>query len=226
MSVYVMSDLHGCLEEFEAMLDMIEFSDEDKLYVIGDVVDRGPKSMDLLKRIMGMKNAVMLLGNHEQMMIKAIASGDFAHWNLNRGEETYKQFISQPVPMQAEMIKYILRAPSHIDIDVGERKFHLVHACPDPREEPDMHVMLWERPERDRLFFDDKTAIVGHTPTCMLNEDGSPLICHGKNVVYIDCGCFFTGVLGCLRLDDMEEFYVMPETCNIDEQFSEDSENE
>ena len=41
MSTYVISDLHGCLKEFEAMLEKIEFSEYDEMYIAGDVCDRG-----------------------------------------------------------------------------------------------------------------------------------------------------------------------------------------
>jgi len=46
---YVMSDLHGKYEKFLQMLDTIHFSDDDDLYILGDVVDRGPQSVELLR---------------------------------------------------------------------------------------------------------------------------------------------------------------------------------
>lgn len=41
MVIYCMSDIHGELDKFERMLDLIHFSDEDHLYILGDVIDRG-----------------------------------------------------------------------------------------------------------------------------------------------------------------------------------------
>ena len=49
MSIYVMSDIHGCYDEFMQMLNLISFSDYDELWIIGDICDRGPKS-DVYKR--------------------------------------------------------------------------------------------------------------------------------------------------------------------------------
>ena len=40
--IYVMSDIHGCYEKYRQMLDLIRFCEEDTLYILGDVVDRGP----------------------------------------------------------------------------------------------------------------------------------------------------------------------------------------
>ena len=46
---YVMSDLHGHYQKYLQMLDMIRFSDADDLYILGDAVDRGPGSAELLR---------------------------------------------------------------------------------------------------------------------------------------------------------------------------------
>ena len=69
MSTYVLSDIHGEKDRFEAMLETIGFSQEDTLYILGDVVDRGPDGISILRRIMNMPNVYMLLGNHEDMML-------------------------------------------------------------------------------------------------------------------------------------------------------------
>ena len=50
MSIYVMSDIHGCYDEFMQMLNLISFSDYDELWIIGDICDRGPKNMKLLQK--------------------------------------------------------------------------------------------------------------------------------------------------------------------------------
>ena len=68
---YCISDIHGCYEEFLQLLAVIGFTDEDTLYVLGDVVDRGERSMDCLQYIMSKQNIHLLMGNHEQMMLAA-----------------------------------------------------------------------------------------------------------------------------------------------------------
>jgi len=64
MSTYVMSDLHGCFETYKAMLKKIDFSDDDILYILGDVIDRGPKPVSILLDLMERANVVVLAGNH------------------------------------------------------------------------------------------------------------------------------------------------------------------
>lgn len=64
--IYCMSDIHGELDRFKAMLDLINFSSDDTLYIIGDVIDRHPGGVEFLKIIKDTPNMFMLLGNHEQ----------------------------------------------------------------------------------------------------------------------------------------------------------------
>jgi len=63
-----MSDLHGCYDEFIQMLELIKFSADDNLIIIGDVVDRGTASVKLLQDLMKRKNIRLLMGNHEWFM--------------------------------------------------------------------------------------------------------------------------------------------------------------
>ena len=51
MGTYVMSDIHGCRDEFLTMLDKIGFSGSDQLFLAGDYIDRGKKSLEMLKWI-------------------------------------------------------------------------------------------------------------------------------------------------------------------------------
>ena len=67
MSTYVMSDIHGCYQYFLAMLDKIGFSDEDRLIIAGDYIDRGKHSYEMLKWIEHCPDNVRLVrGNHEE----------------------------------------------------------------------------------------------------------------------------------------------------------------
>lgn len=72
---YVASDLHGEDEKFEQLLRLIRFSSSDKLFVIGDVIDRGKDPIKLLLKIMRIENVVLILGNHEEMMLRAVKYG-------------------------------------------------------------------------------------------------------------------------------------------------------
>lgn len=68
--IYVMSDIHGCYDEFMKMIDLIQLKENDALYILGDVIDRGNGSLQILDYIMSHKNIKMLLGNHEDLLLK------------------------------------------------------------------------------------------------------------------------------------------------------------
>ena len=62
---YVMSDIHGCFDRYAEMLEIIDFSDNDTLFVIGDVIDRGDGSVLLLQDMSMRANVIPIMGNHE-----------------------------------------------------------------------------------------------------------------------------------------------------------------
>lgn len=73
MSYYVMSDIHGCYDEFIDMLKIINFSDHDILICAGDYIDRGKQSYEMLKWIENKhSNIILVKGNHEQEFVKNI----------------------------------------------------------------------------------------------------------------------------------------------------------
>ena len=63
--IYVMSDLHGCFDKYKEMLSLIDLVPRDTLYVLGDVIDRGPDGIKILQDMMFQPNVFPLLGNHE-----------------------------------------------------------------------------------------------------------------------------------------------------------------
>lgn len=66
MSTYVMSDIHGCYDEMNRMLEMIDFSDDDTLILAGDYIDRGKQNYEMLEWISSSpKNVILIQGNHD-----------------------------------------------------------------------------------------------------------------------------------------------------------------
>ena len=66
--IYAMSDIHGQYELFRNLMEQITLGKDDILYVLGDVVDRGPDSMKILKYMMANPNIIPIMGNHELMV--------------------------------------------------------------------------------------------------------------------------------------------------------------
>ena len=121
MSTYVMSDIHGQYKSFVKMLNLIRFGEDDKLYVIGDVIDRGPDGIKIIQHLMKMKNAEMFMGNHELLMLDALKN-EFEIQNKNRmdtddidiwldpcngGLPTYNAFKALPAGKKQKILEYL-----------------------------------------------------------------------------------------------------------------------
>ena len=102
---YVLSDIHGNFEIFKRMLDKIQFNSHDQLYILGDICDRGPCSLDIYFYIQKFDNITLLKGNHEYMMQEALKeaidhddfdfpSCEFKLWSQNGGEKTIENIRS------------------------------------------------------------------------------------------------------------------------------------
>ena len=77
MANYVIGDLQGCYDEFMALLKSISFSpDDDTLWLLGDLVNRGPKSLHTLRYIKGLgESARLVLGNHDLHFLAVFYGG-------------------------------------------------------------------------------------------------------------------------------------------------------
>ena len=215
---YCMADIHGELDWFEAMLEQISFSSRDHLYILGDVIDRGPHGVDLLKQILERRNITLLLGNHEQMCLDTLGPrnqyGARELWRQNGGMATYRDLVYRCTPqVRGRILRFLSVLPDHLDLEVGGRKFHLVHGCPGA----DRESRLWGRVSADsRTPCPGALCLVGHTPTAFLTGrmDEDFRIWHGEGILDLDCGCGSRNNphrrLACLRLEDLAEFYVGP----------------
>lgn len=233
MATYVMSDLHGCKKEFDAMLDKIGFNEYDELWIVGDICDRGSESIPLLKEIIGYDNMHLIFGNHDvwlarycQELIDAKRddnsvdmTDDMLCWlHYNGGYRTCDQFMDLPFPDCYDIKLYLEDKLFYKYLKVNGRKFLLVHAgvaatdnYPDLKiSEVPEQILVWAHIGLNDNPYNDVTLIVGHTPTFSYGEEFDGKIAHGKNdtIFHIDCGCAYGRTLGCLRLDDMQEFYV------------------
>ena len=90
MSKYVMSDIHGCYDAFLSMLNLIKFSDNDALCILGDILDRGEKPLDIVDYIVKHPNISLIRGNHEQLFMNYFISNDEKLWYRNGGFSTEK----------------------------------------------------------------------------------------------------------------------------------------
>lgn len=227
MAHYVMSDIHGEAERFYAMLDKIGFSKSDTLYILGDVIDRGPDGIELLQYIMASRNIELLMGNHEYMCMMSLGREpdpvERQRWNANGNRPTVAAFYQLDRNTQRRLVRFLESLPFHMDIKVNGKRFYLVHGFP----RRDAYDELWGRPGLDEPNpIGDCQLIIGHTPVLnlirgsdarytyandLMNRGDHLRICHAPGFIDIDCACGHSlpiRALACLRLEDMEEFYT------------------
>lgn len=134
MAHYVLSDIHGEGERFHRMLEKIRFSREDKLYILGDVIDRGPGGIALLREIMASSNMELLLGNHEYMMTRYFAPEaaevEIRRWNRNGNSPTLAAFLRLTPREREEILSYLQTRKPHILLELPGERFYLVHGFP------------------------------------------------------------------------------------------------
>ena len=63
--IYVTSDIHGCYDQYLRLIQRLELKEDDTLYILGDIVDRGDGGIEIIKDVMKRKNVVCLRGNHD-----------------------------------------------------------------------------------------------------------------------------------------------------------------
>ena len=95
MSTYVLSDLHGQYNKFMDMLKLIKFNDNDKMYILGDIFDRGPDPLKILDYIICKKNIDFIPGNHEYMFLEFYNTYDARLWSYNGGKTTMTQLMKR-----------------------------------------------------------------------------------------------------------------------------------
>ena len=219
---YVMSDIHGNFEKYIEMLNLINFTEEDELYILGDIFDRGDKPLEILDHIRKNKNIHLIKGNHEQMYIECYEDEfrDLYGWLCNGGMTTYEELINRGQFYMDDVYRYLKRLPYIQVID----KFILAHAglyLPSNMNELTIEELLelqeednciWTRGNIDKeRKFKDYTIIAGHSAVQGIIREHDCSILHREGHIYIDSGLQtvnHSGALSCLRLDDMEEFYI------------------
>lgn len=196
--VLAIGDIHGCLEQFDALLGAVELKESDHLVLLGDYVDRGPDSAGVLKRIIELTKAhhvTAIKGNHEQMMMEARGGENFLReWVLNGGDATLASYAGSRATIRdvpAEHWQFLetgladyLETETHIFVHANAYPDHAMEEQPD-------YMLQWERCDKIRPHQSGKVLVCGHTPQWMGPMNRGFAIC-------IDTGAGYGDALTCL----------------------------
>jgi len=209
---FVVGDVHGCFDQLTKLLTYHK-PETEQLVFLGDYVDRGPQSKQVLDLVMEKhaKGAWCLKGNHEDLLERALrnlSNPNFSHvdyqlWLKNGGDKTVDSFELGDWYTHDEVYAALSAYKPFLNqLDYYKETDHLVfvHAgvdlfADDWRTEYD--EMLWVRD----VFHNTpnntgKTVVFGHTPTMHLNKNGAHDVwVSNDNKVGLDGGAVFGGVL-------------------------------
>ena len=225
---WVISDIHGCANTLKALIeDLIQPSKHDWLYFLGDYIDRGPSSKEVVDYLMYLQkeeyNTRLLLGNHEDYLLRAykeeLKQKKFLgikqrnkvkkEWLFHGGRETMQSFkVNDLKSFPKKYLEWMKALEYYIELD----DYFLVHAgfnfdADDPLEDKDS--MLWVReyniqPKKIK----NKSIIHGHVP---VNLEFIDMSVKNKSYKFIDLdnGCYMSkregyGNLVALELNSME----------------------
>lgn len=198
---FIVSDLHGCYDEFMDFLVHLNFNtSKDRMFCCGDLVDRGPKSLECLQ-LLEARWFYSVRGNHEQLMIDSLMyHKDSSLWRENGGEWGYPRGIRE----REDIVSFIKMVepylPYIIVVGNGTNRFNIVHAemtfTPDISD-ADLDSLEWDEYASESLIWGRdiiqghpaphsenlSTTYVGHTPL-------ENVVTIGKQV-YIDGGIVF-----------------------------------
>jgi len=206
--IFAIGDIHGCYDRLKTLMGKIPIDcSRDALIFIGDYIDRGPHSVEVVDYLIQLKNCVpeviFLKGNHEDMLDKFINGTDRFTYLLNGGQQTLDSYLAKPVQSDFFPIP-----PDHMEFFKSLRLFYeteefiFVHAGLRPRvplESQNTEDLLWIRDKFVSTKYDfGKRVIFGHTPL------KKPLV--EPNKIGIDTGAVYGNALTCVQLPDLVFF--------------------
>ncbi|MBD1856489.1 MULTISPECIES: metallophosphoesterase [Leptolyngbya] len=204
----VIGDVHGHYDGLMNLLDTIAPEASDQVYFLGDLIDRGPQSYQVIEFV---KNSPYqsLLGNHEHLLLEAFPNGQvyapaLQAWLQSGGRATVASYTD--IDVLVEHVQWIRTLPTYLDLgDVW-----LVHAGVHPEmplEQQGYAEFCWIRDEFHRStqpYFSDKVIITGHTITFTFQGVVPGAIARGQGWLGIDTGAYHpkSGWLTALDIDN------------------------
>ena len=118
MPTYAIGDVQGCFDELEQLLARVSFKKGDRLWFVGDLVNRGPKSLETLRFVRDLGDrAVVVLGNHDLHLVS-----QHEGFERSRGDDTFADVLG--APDRAALVDWLRTRP----MMHAEGGYAMVHA--------------------------------------------------------------------------------------------------
>jgi len=221
----VIGDVHGCYRTLKKLVEsQIIPTKDDQIYFVGDLIDRGPRSREVLDYIIDLKwrgfDVFPIKGNHEDLFVKAFSDEEYLlAWCQNGAEDTLRSFDVPESKMNEyeglrlipeRYIQFLSSLPYYYDL----KDYIIVHAginLTSANFFSDIQAMLWSREIKGLNLLGDNICIIhGHTPMPLVTIKPN-LSRRDARSLNIDTGCVYRelpgyGVLSALELDSRKLF--------------------
>jgi serine/threonine protein phosphatase 1 len=207
--IFAIGDIHGCYDQLTALLDRIPIDwTNDKLVFMGDYIDRGPKSYEVVEHLIGLQDVhpgiVFLKGNHEQMLADYLSGKDRVTYLYNGGQQTLESYLKHLKPKATHVIPdRHLRFFESLVLFHETDSYIFVHAGMRQKVPLDQQVpqdLLWIRDKFIQATYSfGKRVVFGHTPF------DEPRV--ESNKIGIDTGAVYGNKLTCVQLPEEIFFF-------------------
>ena len=195
MRTFAIGDIHGCYRALEALLASLPLKNGDTLVFLGDLVDRGPDSyqvMQTVRELVLRGQALCLIGNHEEMLLAAQDDpSDLMFWLQVGGDTTLRSYQSATGQMRVSDEHLVFLREACLNHYEDERALY-VHATAAPELDlcdQSMRDLRWTKWRDQGPHHSGKVLVVGHTAM----KDGQPRDL--GHAVLIDTYCYGEGWL-------------------------------
>ena len=203
-------DIHGHYDGLMGLLDSIAPTEADRVYFLGDLIDRGPSSAQVLQFVR-QSGYQSLLGNHEQLLLEAFPGGQASApalqaWLYSGGQSTLTSYENPSALL--EQLEWISTLPTYLDLG----NIWLVHAGVHPDmaiEDQSTQEFCWIRDtfhSSAQPYFEDKLILTGHTITFTFPGVSAGALVKGNGWLDLDTGAYHpkSGWLTALSVDTEE----------------------
>ena len=227
---YVVSNLFGRFERFGKLLDKISFGESDIMYVLGNIVDFGEESVELVTDLSMRYNVYSVLGEHDYKAYKLLSKFDrilkaksapspefssaMIEWSANGGMATLEAFKEADEDTKEGFLEYLSELPVFEEAEVKGREFVLVSGGIDnfsakrDLEDYELEDFIGLTFDLDKTYYKSKSIIVGY-----LGYEFTPAGRAGKinakdGNVALACDMSENDEIVCLCLENGREYYV------------------
>ena len=227
MNIFAIGDIHGCLKQLVTLQDKIfnypkYNKDEDLLLYLGDYIDRGLSSKDVINHILQLQTegikSIFLMGNHEQFMIDFLFNkiNNLNNWIINGADQTFKSYDIEVAEFikdgfeddKIDKLRNIFLSKltkehvyffNNLKLTYIMGDYLFVHAGINPEKslsEQNKMDFLWSRSDKffDKNFEFEKIIVHGHSP--------EKEVINFPYRINVDTGSFFSGKLSCVCIND------------------------